>query len=163
MSPADLWIFFPLAITLHNLEEAAWLPSWSKHAKNFHKPVEAGEFHFAVLIVTILAYLSTFLAVAFPAARLWTYIFHGFLGAMILNTFVPHLAATIILKRYSPGLMSGLALLIPVNTSILYHSVNAGLVKWPGLLLSIFAVSAILLGLLPLFFKIGKKLSEQVK
>ena len=163
MSQTGLWIFFPLAITLHNLEEAAWLPAWSKHAKKFHKPVEAGEFHFAVLIVTILAYLSTFLAVAFPAAWLWTYIFHGFLGAMILNTFVPHLAATIILKRYSPGLMSGLALLVPVNSSILYHSLNSGLVTWPGLLFSIFAVSVTLLGLLPIFFKVGKKLSAQVK
>jgi hypothetical protein len=26
-----LWMF-PVAVTLHNLEEAVWLPAWSQHA-----------------------------------------------------------------------------------------------------------------------------------
>ena len=85
MQSVSLWLFFPIAITLHNLEEAIWLPAWTKHAKQFHKPVEANVFYFAVIFVTILAYLSTFLAVAFPSSWFWKYVFHGFLGAMILN------------------------------------------------------------------------------
>ena len=38
--PSLLCGFFPMAITLHNLEEALWLPQRSDHAKPFHKPVE---------------------------------------------------------------------------------------------------------------------------
>jgi len=161
MPSVSLWVFFPIAITLHNLEEAIWLPKWSKHAERFHKPVEPNVFYFAVIFVTILAYLSTFLAVAFPSLWLWKYIFHGFLGTMILNTIVPHLVSTIILRRYSPGLVTGLFLLVPINSIILYQSVTLGYVKLPDLAISILVVSIVLLSLLPLFFKIGEHLAKR--
>ncbi len=162
MSLISLWVFFPLAITLHNFEEAIWLPKWSKYAKQFHKPIEANEFYFAVIFVTILAYLSTFLAIAFQSSWLWNHIFYGFLGAMILNTFVPHLVSTIILRKYSPGLATGLFLLVPINSVILYQSVMLGHIKLLDLTLSILVVSFTLLSLLPVFFKIGKKLADQM-
>ncbi|HNE04292.1 MAG TPA: HXXEE domain-containing protein [Anaerolineales bacterium] len=163
MQSASLWLFFPIAITLHNLEEAIWLPAWTKYAKQFHKPMEANVFYFAVIFVTILAYLSTFLAVAFPSSWLWKYIFHGFLGAMILNTIFPHLVSTIILRRYSPGLVTGLFLLVPINSITLYQSVIFGHVKLSELMISILIVSVVLLSFLPLFFKIGEQLAKQMK
>ena len=33
----DYALFFCLAITLHNLEEALWLPQWSQMGSAFHK------------------------------------------------------------------------------------------------------------------------------
>ena len=163
MQSVSLWLFFPIAITLHNLEEAIWLPAWTKHAKQFHKPIEANVFYFAVIFVTILAYLSTFLAVAFPSSWLWKYIFHGFLGAMILNTIFPHLVSTIILRRYSPGLITGLFLLLPINSIILYQSVLLGHIKLTDIMISILIVSLALLSFLPLFFKIGEQLAKQME
>lgn len=163
MQSVSLWLFFPIAITLHNLEEAIWLPAWTKHAKQFHKPIESNVFYFAVIFVTILAYLSTFLAVAFPSSWLWKYIFHGFLGAMILNTIFPHLVSTIILRRYSPGLITGLFLLLPINSIILYQSVMLGHIKLTDLMISILIVSLALLSFLPLFFKIGEQLAKQME
>jgi hypothetical protein len=153
-----IWLLFPIAITLHNLEEAIWLPKWSRHASRFHQPVEPGEFHFAVLCVTILAYLSTFLAMAFPTIWIWKQIFFGFLGAMILNTFVPHLFATILLKRYCPGLITGLLLLIPINATIIYRASAKGNIQWLELVISTLLVGIILLAVLPVFFQIGKKI-----
>ncbi|MCB9454201.1 MAG: HXXEE domain-containing protein, partial [Anaerolineaceae bacterium] len=114
-----LWLFFPLAISLHNIEEAIWLPKWSQKAGRFHKPITADEFYFAVICVTLLAYLSTVLALAFPTVALLKLIFFGFLGTMILNIFMPHLAATILLRRYAPGLLTGVFGLIPINGIIL--------------------------------------------
>lgn len=163
MQSVSLWLFFPIAITLHNLEEAIWLPAWTKHAKQFHKPIESNVFYFAVIFVTILAYLSTFLAIAFPSSWLWKYIFHGFLGAMILNTIFPHLVSTIILRRYSPGLITGLFLLLPINSIILYQSVMLGHIKLTDLMISILVVSLALLSFLPLFFKIGEQLAKQME
>lgn len=158
-----LWILFPLAITLHNLEEAIWLPGWSHHAGRFHRPVQTGEFRFAVAMITLLAYLSFFLVVKFPEAWVWNHLFHGFLGAMIVNTFVPHLASTILLRRYSPGLASGLLLLTPINSIILAQSIMSGRVTLPNLLWSVFAVGLMLVSLIPLLFKIGSSISKQVK
>ena len=155
-----LWIFFPIAITLHNIEEAIWLPKWSQHAKRFHKPVEPNEFHFAVLCVTILAYLSTFLVLAFPSVWLWRQIYFGFLGAMILNTFVPHLLATILLRRYAPGLLTGLFLLIPINSMLIAQGIASGAVTWFELALSTTCAGIIILALLPPLFWMGRKLIE---
>ena len=55
-----LVVSFCVAITLHNLEEAIWLPRWSQHSSQFQKPVTSSEFHFAVIMITILANLSAF-------------------------------------------------------------------------------------------------------
>ncbi len=154
--PSLLWVLFPIAITLHNLEEALWLPEWSKHAKRFHKPVQRNEFLFAIILVTLLAYLSTFLAIAFPLNWIVHQVFFGFLGAMVLNAFIPHLAATILLRRYAPGLITGLALMVPVNSTILFQAMSAGELYWWELVLSTAAVAAILLSLLPAFFRLGK-------
>lgn len=159
----DLWLFFPLVITLHNLEEAVWLPRWSRRAGKLYRPVESDEFYFAALFVTILAYVVTFMAVEFPSSRILNGVFHGFLGAMILNTFVPHLTLTILLRKYSPGLLTGLFLMVPVNSMILYQSIAAGVISRSDLLIFTLVVSMALLSLLPLLFKIGRYLTAMLK
>lgn len=125
-----LWLFFPMSVTLHNPEEALWLPRWSQHAARFHKPVEQDEFLFALTIVTALACLSTFVALAAPSLWLGRQVFFGFLGTMILNAFASHLAAAIVLRTYAPGLLTGLALLVPVNTTILFRAMAEGELLW---------------------------------
>jgi len=159
----DLWLFFPLVITLHNLEEAVWLPRWSRRAGKLYRPVESDEFYFAALFVTILAYVVTFMAVEFPSSRILSGVFHGFLGAMILNTFVPHLTLTILLRKYSPGLLTGLFLKVPVNSMILYQSIAAGVIIRSYLLIFPLFVSIALLSLLPLLFNIGRYLTAMLK
>ena len=156
-APSLLWLFFPLAITLHNLEEALWLPRWSKEARRFHPVVEQEAFNFAVIVVTILAYLATFVAIAAPSFRLGQMIFYGALGTMILNVFMPHLLATIILRKYAPGLLTGLLLLIPINSTILAQAIMVGQLTWGELVVSTIVVAAILLSSLPLLFRLGRR------
>ena len=47
MIPWFFWLF-PVAFTLHNIEEALWLPAFSKSAGKFQKPVNTFEYEFAV-------------------------------------------------------------------------------------------------------------------
>lgn len=55
-----LILLFCLAITLHNIEEAIWLPKWSQQASKYQKPVTPNEFRFAVIVITFFAYFSAF-------------------------------------------------------------------------------------------------------
>ncbi len=159
MASAQLtWILFPIAITLHNLEEAIWLPGWSRQAGKFHKVVEPGQFRFAVVVVTVIAYLSTFLAIAFPSPWLWKQIFFGFLGAMIVNAFVPHLLATIALRKYAPGVLSGVLLLVPINVSILSRALAEASTQPVELVVWTVLVGGILLALLRPLFWLGGRL-----
>lgn len=148
---SELVIFFCFAITLHNLEEALWLPQWSKHASKFHRPVSSNEFNFAVVFITILAYLSTFLFFYFPEVSLTKWIFTGFLGSMIVNAIFPHLVATILMKKYAPGLMTGVLLNVPINSLIIYQMFIQNLISWKGLILSTIVVGCVLLALIPIF------------
>jgi len=118
-------LLFLLGFSLHNIEEALWLPKWSKHARKYHKEVSPSEFRFAVIIVTAIGYLLTFqyfvFGSAYAAAK---YIYLGFILIMIVNVFFPHLIATIILKKYAPGLITGLLLNAPLGIYILLKKIS---------------------------------------
>jgi hypothetical protein len=153
-------LLFLLTFSLHNLEEGLWLPEWSLHAGKYHKPVERKEFQFALIVITTLGYLLTFLCILYgrtiPA---FTYIYSGFIGMMILNSIFPHLVATIALKKYSPGLLTGVILIIPIGVYILISLLKVGF-KLELIGLSTVVVGALVLSSLRLLFKIGRKLID---
>lgn len=155
-----LVVFFCLAITLHNLEEALWLPKWSQQSSRFQKPVSAGEFHFAVFVITILAYLSAFSYLYLPESNTAKWLFIGFLGSMIINAVFPHLIATVLMKKYAPGLLTGVLLNIPINSIIIYQMFSENLIIWKELMISTIVVGFILLTLIPVLFKVGSKVTS---
>ncbi|PKN69104.1 MAG: HXXEE domain-containing protein [Deltaproteobacteria bacterium HGW-Deltaproteobacteria-10] len=153
-----LLLFFPLAITLHNIEEALWLPQWSRHASKYHQPVGKTEFHFALIIITALAYLVTFFRVITPDVVFISWLFYGFLGVMIINTVFPHLIATIALKKYAPGLFTGLFLIIPINSILIYRAIVFGFITMMEVIIATAVVGILLILIIPLLFKAGRRL-----
>ncbi|MCH7321503.1 HXXEE domain-containing protein [Solibacillus sp. MA9] len=151
-------IFFCLAITLHNIEEAIWLPEWSQIGHSIQHPVTSNEFYFAVITITALAYLITFLFIFSPEINIIKWMFVGFLGAMIFNALFPHLIATIIMNIYSPGLITGLILNVPINMIILYTLHKNRFVSIKEIILSTLIIGVILLMLIPFLFNIGNNL-----
>ncbi len=154
----DLIIIFPIAITLHNIEEALWLPRWSQDAGKYVKPVGRGEFHFALICVTVMAYLVSFGYMLFPELSLLKFMYFGFLGSMIINAVFPHFVATLVLRKYAPGLITGLFVNLPVFSMLVYRAIDEGVIS-----LIAFGVSSVILGvsllaLLPLLFRIGRSL-----
>lgn len=155
-----LVVFFCFAITLHNIEEAIWLPKWSQQSSRFQKPVTSSEFHFAVIFITVLAYLSALCFLVMPESDFAKWIFIGFLGSMIINAIFPHLIATVFLKKYAPGLLTGLVLNLPINSLVIYRMFLDNLIIWKELIISTFIVGIILLALIPFLFKIGAKIAR---
>lgn len=151
-------IFFCLAITLHNLEEALWLPKWSQLDSSFQNTVTPNEFHFAVLIITALAYLVAFLYMNFSESNIIKWAFIGFIGSMIFNAIFPHLIATLLMKTYAPGLATALLLNIPINTVILFKLHDLKLVTLKEIVLSTAVIGIILLAMIPLLFMFGGNL-----
>ena len=106
---------FIVSFILHNLEEAIWLPAWSRSTKRFHKPVENHVFYFSVSIVTIIGVSVVIAYLLNPKESLQLLAFCGLLGSMMFNTFSPHLIATIATRTYCPGPATGLAFILPVS------------------------------------------------
>jgi hypothetical protein len=148
-------LLFALSFIIHNIEEAIWLPNWSKHAKKYHKPVGFNEFIFAVLIITILGIVLTFLNFIWDN-EIIKIIYFGYVGMMVLNAIFPHLIATIALKRYAPGLITSLLLNVPIGVYLLLNEIKK--IEIIKLLISIALFSVLVIISLPLLFKIGKRI-----
>jgi hypothetical protein len=154
MNFEELAWLFAAAVTLHNLEEAIWLPAWSKKGRSLRKPVEARVFRFAVAALTILLYVCTSLATT--GIPLGPYLLCAFALAMAFNAFIPHLAATIVLRNYAPGTATALLLNLPTSMILLGSAVAEGridvsLLAWTG------PLTALALALsIPLLFRIAR-------
>lgn len=153
-----LKIIFLLGFTLHNLEEAIWLPEWTKYAKNYHQQVTRNQFVFAVIIITIIGYIITVLDIVYAnIGDFINYIYLGFIGMMAVNTIFPHLISTIALKKYTPGLITALLLNLPISLLIITHYIQSGINIF-YLIISVVVVSIIILISLKPLFKLGEKL-----
>ena len=154
------WLF-PAAITIHNLEEAIWLPGWSPTAGRWHAEVGAFEFRFAVVVLTALAWVVTGLSIAGGPGSLGAYLFGAYVAAMLINVVLPHLAATIGLRRYAPGLATALLLNAPVCTWILYAGVRVNWMTGEKLTIATAIGVPVLLGSIPVLFRVGRMIGRR--
>lgn len=150
-----VWLF-PIAITIHNLEEAIWLPKWTLSAGRWHPPVAPFVFRFAVAVLTLLAYLAALLAWLGGQNSVGAYLVTGYALAMLLNVALPHLVATVATKRYVPGLATALVFNAPVTYALLQQAlieeyVAVKTVVWVGPL-----VVGAVLGSVPVLFAAGR-------
>jgi hypothetical protein len=151
-------LLFLMGFTLHNLEESMWLPEWSKDAKKIHEPVKKNQFVFAIIIVTLIGYLVTFINILFDQpGNITNYLYLGFIGMMGLNSVFPHLVATLILKKYAPGLITGILLNLPISCILIIHYIEKGINVY-YLVLSILIVTGVILFSLKYLFRLGEKL-----
>jgi hypothetical protein len=152
------WLF-PVVITLHNAEEAIGFPNWSKGAgRRWHGSVTPGTFRFTVAVLTILAFALTWMSVVSGKQSVWTYVAFGCIAVTLVNVLLPHLAATIALHRYVPGVVTAVFLNLPVLTLLMVYALREGYVSgWKAVVYCI-GVAGALVASLPALFKLGKVL-----
>jgi len=157
----SILLLFLFAFTLHNLEEGIWLTrqqSSEKSKVKMHKTVTQDEFLFGLFWVTSLAYLITALYIFYPYVELFKYAYFGYVGAMILNVFFPHLISTVIERYYSPGLFTGLMVILPINSLIIKTAIELETITISQFIMSTLIVSIVLVLSIPISFKVGKRL-----
>ncbi|MEW6263186.1 MAG: HXXEE domain-containing protein [Thermodesulfobacteriota bacterium] len=150
------WLF-ALAVTIHNLEEALWLPAWSRSAGPWHHPVGARGFRFAVAVLTAFAYLAAYLAMVGGQESPGAYLIAGYALAMLLNVLFPHVLATLIMRRYAPGTSTALLLNLPASILLLQDGIQTGFIRvftlvWTGPL-----VVLTIAGSIPVLFVLGRR------
>jgi hypothetical protein len=150
-----IWLF-PIATTLHNLEEALWLPAWSQHAGRLHPAVGAAEFRFAVTLLTLLAWGLT--AQAARRGGRWLDLLACYWLAMLINVVFPHLVASIASRGYAPGIVTALLLNLPVDGYLLRRALAERRVEPRRLLVTAAAFVPLLAASIPLLFRLGRAL-----
>ena len=149
------WLF-ALALTLHNLEEAIWLPKWSQHAGRWHPKVSKFQFRFAVLVLTLLAYGIVLWSYWGGKGSLGDYLLSGYAFTMLLNAFFPHLIASIVLRRCAPGLFTALGLNVPVMFMLLFRALEEQYVSLSAFMISGVVFTAVIVAIIPVLFRIGR-------
>ena len=151
------WLF-AAAVTVHNLEEAVFLPAWSEQAGRWHRPVGANEFRFAVFVLVVLAGVAALLATVQGRESFGAYVLSGYALAMLLNVAFPHLLVTMVTRRYMPGTATALALNLPVTAALLRQAFREGYISATGFALTAPAVVLAIVLLIPVLFYVGRKL-----
>jgi hypothetical protein len=82
--------FFPIAVTLHNCEEAIWMPKWvSRHAAQLPLQLPGTkELRFALVVLTLAAFAVTYLSDRKGEQSIGAYLMFGYVVAMLVNVFV---------------------------------------------------------------------------
>ena len=125
-------------------------------AGKWHAGVGAFEFRFAVAVLTAFAWIVTWLSLLGGPGSLGAYLLGAYAAAMAINVVLPHLAASIALHRYAPGLATALLLNAPVCTWILYAGVRSQTMEPGRLAVATVITVPFLLGMIPLLFRLGR-------
>ena len=150
------WLF-PVAVTLHNLEEAIWLPGWvAEHAQELPYVAGPAEFRFAAAALTLAAYVVTYLSAHHGRENLWTYLWFGYVVTMLANVFIPHVPAALIFRSYAPGLLTAVMVNLPVMTFLMIHALRGRYVSGRKAVVFAVVVPAGIVATIPLLFAMGK-------
>jgi hypothetical protein len=159
---ATLQWLFPVVITLHNLEEALWLPGWANRTGFWRTPVSPGFFRLVVAVLTALALAVTWLSARSGAQAIWTYLMFGCVVATLANAVYPHLALSISTRSYMPGTATAIALNLPVSSFLVASALSERQVSgWKSAAYAAGVPALVLLSLV-LLFKPGRlRISER--
>ena len=159
MSFQHLQWLFPIVVTLHNAEEAIWLPGWSRRAVLWRRPVSPGSFRFAVLVLTIVVFAITWLSAISGKQTVWTYLAFGCMAVTLANVLIPHVALTVALRSYMPGVATAVALNLPVLSLLVMLAIREGYVSgWKAVACSV-GEAGLTVATIPALFKMGKALN----
>ena len=119
------WLF-PIAVTLHNGEEAIWMPAWTaEHASQLPMhPPGAIEFRFALVVLTVAAFAVTYFSARKGPQSSWAYLLFGYIVAMLANVLVPHVPASIMFRGYAPGVVTAVLIDLPVMSYLAVRAVR---------------------------------------
>jgi hypothetical protein len=157
MTLTTLGWLFTAGVLLHNAEEAISLPTWAARVVRWPVRVGNGEFRFAALAQSLSLIVLAAAAFLSGAGSIAAYIFSGYVFAMIVNVFAPHVFATVALRQYMPGTATALLLNLPLGVLFLQRALAEGFVVRDDLLWSAPVTALLILLSIPILFAAGRR------
>lgn len=140
--------------TIHNIEEAVFLPAWSAGAGLWSGHLTAFQFRSAVAAVTLLIYVIIYYYMR-NGNNFSTHLYCGTLVVILVNVFVPHLAVSVLISSCSPGVLSGIILNVPVTLYLLRRGLRENLFTYRVLVRGTAVTAVIMMLIILLSFIAG--------
>ena len=111
-----------LAFLLHNLEEVLTFGAFRQAAETLLRKLICSEFSIpshhsflsGLVVVSLIAALAMAWAILQPSRRSALVLVQGLAWIMLINVFVPHVPAAILLGGYAPGLITAVCVNLPI-------------------------------------------------
>jgi hypothetical protein len=122
--------------------------------------VSPSAFRFAAAVLAALAFIVTFCSARAGRESIGAYLLTGYALAMLINVLVPHLLATVAMRRHMPGLGTAIVLNLPVTVMLLRRAFAEGYVRFPTFAYYGALVCVTLAASIPLLLAVGEKLTH---
>jgi hypothetical protein len=148
-SSRGLYWLLPAAFIVHDAEELFMMPAWAAAHREalrtalsraglgeYAPAVPAGFTHTAVAIGILLLPFLAVTAGAWrrPRSFAWRALYGGLLGTFFLHAFV-HVGQAIVLRAYTPGLVTAVLVVIPASSYLGLALLRRGAIDpWPSML-----------------------------
>jgi len=155
-----LWLV-PIFFMLHNMEEAPFMERWSKRLPfKFHPIDSTRQVVIAMIFLSLGGFLVTYLGVEYLANQTGYLIVLGIQAILLFNAFVPHIAATMRFRLYSPGVVTAILITLPFSFYLFRRALNENVLTWRQfwIMLGIAPFAMVIFALLSL--QIGKALDK---
>jgi hypothetical protein len=149
-----VWLV-PVFFTLHNLEEAPFMERWSRRLPlKIHPTVSTRQFVIAVTFLTVAGFVITYVGVEVVGNQMGYWMVLAIQAILFFNALIPHIAATIRFRLYSPGVITATLINIPFSVYLFQRALMEHILDWKRLW--------ILLGLAPFAMVTFAVLSLQI-
>jgi F0F1-type ATP synthase assembly protein I len=160
MSLSTLGWLFTLGVLAHNTEEMVSLPAWAARNVRWRVRVGNGAFRFAAAVQSLILVVLASAAFSSEPQSIFAYLFAGFVFAMVVNVFAPHVFASLALRKYMPGTATALLLNLPLGVLFLQRALGEGFVAWDTLVWAAPATALLVLLSIPVLFFLGRHASH---
>ena len=158
MSFEKLQWLFPIAVALHNSEEAIWMPGWASqhHIQLPFTPPDVGQIRFALFVLTLAAFAVTYFSQRKGRQSFWAYVLFGSIITGLVNVFVPHLPATLVYRSYTPGVVTAVFVNLPLMILLALAALGERWVSGGRAVASAVVVPLAIAAVIPILFLIGR-------
>lgn len=118
-------ILFGAGVTLHNLEEAVYLPTWFRSNLTLLFEPNRKIYWVVTSLVSVVIWVPIVGVCVSPEGGHFQTVLSGFALLMAINVVVPHLALTLVKRSYSPGTGTGILFNLPLGVLLIRGQLNA--------------------------------------
>lgn len=123
ISPRLAFTSLIVAFILHNIEEAIFICRYPVQSPvAFIEPVNCGQFIVAVAFITAFVLITYIIAVRTNKSSLYLFISTAVSSGLVLNAIVPHITLALYTLNYTPGLITAVALNLPLGLLVLFKN-----------------------------------------
>lgn len=132
-------ILFGVGVTLHDLEEAVYLPGWFRSNLTLLFEPNRKIYWIVTSLVSVVVWVPIIGVCVSPEGSHFQTVLSGFALLMVINAVIPHLALSLFKHSYSPGTGTGMLFNLPLGVLLIRGQLNAATAShaciWRGALL----------------------------